>query len=309
MADSTSAQGGWALWQFTRDDAGVEGGPNVNLVHLRDVPDAESARIRDALRIAGTINGHYLIGPFIRSANRVRAIIEQIREQPGPRSMDLQVRLELSMALDEWLVSFNSLRRRTEREVRQVLGEAAGADAAAKFNNLYRDDLDFRLVWEWRNAAQHTINPVDITYITASRDGDQRQVHWVLDGARAASCGHHWRSQKVLDHMTPTLDGVELMNRVVALCNDVMCQIMIDNEIVIDDAAELLLAVFAERQDDKPGARVLGRVGGGDSEQPWEWVAVRWDLPGHLVAQLEGARSHLGLPRKWPQIELGDGGE
>lgn len=307
MTDSRSVPKGWALWQFTRNDDAVKGKPNVEFVHLRDVSDAEYALVRDAHRVAGTMNGHYLIGPFIHSANRVREVVEHIREQPGARSTDLQVQLELSMALDEWLVSFNSLRRRTEREVRRALGEAAGAAVADRFNDLYREDVDFRLVWEWRNAAQHAINPVEITRVTASRDGDERHVRWVLDGARAASCGHDWRSQKVLDHMTPDLDGIEMMNRVVALCNDVLCQVMIDNEDVLDEAAELLIAVFAERQDDKPGARVLARVDAGNSHHQWEWLPVRWDLPGHLIAQVEGARSHLGLPRKWPEIDLGDG--
>lgn len=121
----------WALWQFTRADASGAAAeqPDAELVHLRDVPSDEVERVRAALQVAGEMNGQHLIGPFIGSANRVRAVIEHIREQPGARSMDIEVQLELDMALDEWLGSTHLFRKRTVRKVRRCLGDAAGEGA------------------------------------------------------------------------------------------------------------------------------------------------------------------------------------
>ena len=210
------SEAGWALWQFTRKPAPQQGAGEsvVDLVYLRDVGTDEVERIRGALQLVGEMNGQYLIGPFIRSANRVRTVIEHVREAPGARAMDIEVQLELGMALDEWLVSTNSFRRRTEREVRRCLGDAAGDAAQARFQDLYDHDVDFRLVWEWRNAAQHRINPVAITRLTAGRVASQPEVRWLLDGARAQACAFRW-PPSMLAHMTPNLDYLVLMERVV----------------------------------------------------------------------------------------------
>jgi hypothetical protein len=104
--------------------------------------------------------------------------------------------------------------------------------------------------------------------------------------------------------MSPSLDGDALIGRVVDVCNEVVCKVMVDNEEALEDAASVLLALFAEQQDEKPGARVLARIDRAGDEQRWDWIAVRWDLPGHLIAQLEGARAALGLPRRYPDIDL-----
>ncbi len=297
----------WALWLFTRSGAPGVGDerPSSELQYLRDVEIAEVDRIRNALQVAGEMNGQRLIGPFIGSANRVRSVIEHIREQPGVRSMDLDVQLELGMALDEWLVSTNSFRRRTEREVRRCLGVTAGEGAEGRFQELYDNDLDFRLVWVWRNAAQHHINPVSVTRLVGRRDSEV-QTRWVFDGERAQSFGFAWPAH-VAAHMTPSLDCVALMERVVNSCNDVACQIMVDNEEALDGAADLLWEMFAERQDDKPGGRVLARIATGLEEVEWDWLPIRWDLPTYLMLQLEKSRVHLGLPRKRPDLDIGDG--
>jgi len=296
----------WALWQFTRADASGAAAeqPNAELVHLRDVPSDEVERVRAALQVAGEMNGQHLIGPFIGSANRVRAVIEHIREQPGTRSMDIEVQLELDMALDEWLGSTHLFRKRTVRKVRRCLGDAAGEGAKRQLQELYNNDLDFQLVWEWRNAAQHHINPVSITRLVGSR-ASEAQTRWVLDGGRAQSFEFRW-PQPVVAHMTPSLDCVALMERVVNSCNRVACQIMVDNEETLDAAADLLWKVFAERQDDKPGGRVLARIAQGEKEAQWDWLPIRWDLPTHLMLQLEKSRVHLGLPRKRPELNIGD---
>ncbi len=142
---------GWALWQFTRSGVVGQGGtrPSSELSHLRDVSADEVAVVRNALKVAGELNGKRLIGPFINSANRVMSVLHHIREQPSERGADIDVQLELGMALDEWLVSTSSFRRRTERDIRSSLGDEAGAAAEARFLELYDSDLDFRLVWEW----------------------------------------------------------------------------------------------------------------------------------------------------------------
>ena len=90
----------WALWQFVRNEPSPESDdePNVHLVHLRDAPKEEIERVKAALGLAGALNGHRLVGPFIRTANRVKSVLEYIREEPSSRSMDIQIRLELGMA-------------------------------------------------------------------------------------------------------------------------------------------------------------------------------------------------------------------
>jgi len=104
--------------------------------------------------------------------------------------------------------------------------------------------------------------------------------------------------------MSPSLDCVTLMERVVNACNTVACQIMVDNEDALDGAADLLWEVFAELQDEKPGGRVLARITRGETNSHWDWLAIRWDLPTHLILQLEKSRVHLGLPRKRPELDI-----
>lgn len=299
---------GWGLGRFLDQDDPSDG---LRLEVDRPLLDAERTALFAATRVVGAMTGHYLIGPFMNSANRLAEVAHHILERPSERTNDMQFQIELSMALDEWLSQLNMLRRRTEREVRLVLGEDAGRGAETLFRRLWGEVPTYRLCWEWRNAAQHAINPASVTHITGRSTSNGPVKLWTLQRDQLLTLDEvKWPF--AVDSVAEEVDCLELVGQVVDACNVALCQIFVDNEDALEGAALTLLTLATEYHD-KPGTAIAIKIMEDPQDpkrQDWSLHPIRSDLAGHVAAGLDGAREHLGLPRKWTDDSEGhDDGE
>ena len=290
-------------WRLTRFEVDHD---RKRFVDIRALTEVEVGRIRQASLVVGTMTGNNLIGPLVNSSNRLAGVSSHVLESPSERGTDTAIQAEWGMALDEWLMHLVMFRRRTEREVRRVLGEEPAAYAAALFQDLFTSNLDFRFCWEWRNAAQHTVNPLTITHVNVTTEEVGRSANWTINTVAAAGCGYTWPeilSSKVAEG--PDCDA--LIASVLDACNRVGCEVFVSNADDIEAAADLLFALCGEglrdMKDPPPQGPVSvcafrARPTHDAGRHGLSIIPFRHDLGSHALLSVDNSREYLGQPRK-----------
>jgi hypothetical protein len=290
-------------WRLTRFEVDHD---TQRFVDIRPLTEVEVGRIRQASLIVGTMTGSNLIGPLVNSRNRLADVTGHVLESPSERGTDMAIQAEWGMALDEWLMHLVMFRRRTEREVRRVLGEEAAAHAAALFQDLYTSNIDFRFCWEWRNAAQHTVNPLTITRLNVTREEVGHSANWFLNTVAVISSGYPW--PEILSSMVaegPDCDA--LVASVLDACNRVACEVFVRNADDIEAAADLVFALCGEglrdMKDPPPQGPVSicgfrARPTDDAARQGLSIIPFRYDLASQALLSVDNSREYLGQPRK-----------
>lgn len=308
-------------WHLTLIEQDADSGHTFNLG--RKMSHVEVDALQDASKVAATMLGSNLIGPFMKASNRLSTVVHYVLEDPAARATNVDTRLDWAMALDEWLVHLAMFRRRTEREVGRVLGSDAGAHAKQVFQDLYNSDEMFRLTWDWRNAAQHDLNPLELTHVSAKAGrANEKDVLWALAPNAAETLGPAW----ALSSREIVKEGrncEEVIGGVVSACNRAGSQILIKNEDAIGAASDTLFDACKE---------LVGTVTD-TTKMPVSFAAVfvdpmhltsadprgdthsfgllpfRYDHAAGAMLAVNGARKHLGLPPKFDPSESPDDGD
>lgn len=294
--DARSVDGRWQLARVVR--IGDERATSVTT--MRDVDDDEHSRVLSATRIVATMTGNNLIKPLVDATNELLSIAGHVLEQPSPRANDPELRLAWSVAMDVWLMHVAMMRRRTEREVGRLLGDAADSHAKALFEHLYRSNPDFRLVWEWRNFAQHESNPLEITSVT-SRVGENGapQTRWFIV-PEAVVQRKQFHSDVCAPRIAEAPECLSVITAVVKCMEDALSKVVLFAEARIADAAGLIFALSGE---------VFGAVEPGDPRRQvsaviaamnlgsLSYTPLRYDLAAAALLTLDAARELAGLPR------------
>lgn len=280
-------------WQRRSNDAAPDAA-NVSYVADRPLTEDEYSRLRGSTALIAAVNGRLLIGPFIQSANRLAAVMDFIKKRPSLHSQDVAVIVELSLAMDEWLMQFNAYSQRLRRSIGDCLGEAAASGVQTEFDACYRTDESYALVWGLRNVAAHHFNASQLTRLEMSRE---EGVRWLLSGAEALSRHDRWPAGARARLSRGDVDVLELLSASVDALNTATCRVLLSNAPAIEDAAKFVLVLASEfaHLDGVPIVFSWPRDGHG----PLDQLSLRADLAGHAVAGVDGAREHLGLPKKW----------
>lgn len=294
----------WYLWQFrwVGDQHPDTGQREFSMSEIRPVADAELSEIQWARRLASEINGNRMMGPLIESANRIVAVLHRIGSRRFSEA-DFETVVQLSMALDEWLMRVATTRRRVEQSVSRCFGEDAATKTKAMFQALY-DNTDYRLAWEWRNAAQHKIDPLDIVSLVKQRGANGNEAKLQLVATKALSCGYSWPLPSLIDRMTPSLDLHDLISSVHAGCDAAVSKVVLAHESDLVSAVNLLTGVLSDDQDARPGGRIVApRFPRSDgSPAQWQSMGIHLSYIGSLSLLVDAARSSQGLRRLWPDI-------
>ena len=289
----------WQLARWVRSaDDGV-----VTITPIRDVDRDESSRIMTAARVVATMTGNKLIKPLVDATNVLGQVAGHVLERPGMRANDAELRSTWSAALDVWLMHVVMMRRRTEREVGRLLGDAAHRHARDVFEALYRTDPDFRLAWEWRNIAQHDMDPLELTRVTVGVGEDSApQVRWVID-PEAAGRQHQFGNEVCASRVVETPECYDVIAAVVRSMEAALSKIVLFAEDTIADAAGLIFARVGEvlntvdpreRDGNRQVSAVVASLG---SPESILYAPLRYDLAAHALLTLDAARESVGLPR------------
>jgi hypothetical protein len=291
-------------WRLTRFEVDND---TKRFVDVRPLTEVEVGRIRWASGIVGTMTRNNLIGPLVNSSNRLACVSRHVLESPNERWPDTAIQAEWGMALDEWLMHLVMFRRRTEREVRRVLGEEPAAHAAALFQDLYTNNVDFRFCWEWRNAAQHTVNPLTITRINGTAEEIGQSTNWTINTVAAAGCGYEW-PEILSSKLAEGPDCDALVASVLDACNRVGCEVFVNNAEDIEAAADLLFALWGEALRDMKAPPPSGPVSvcafrarpinADATRHAAGIVPFRYDLAADARLSVDNSREYLGQSRK-----------
>ncbi|WP_418605852.1 hypothetical protein [Georgenia sp. SUBG003] len=288
---------GWML-------ARLVAGDTKQVLGIRSMSPAEVGGLKEASAVVTTMTGHNLIGPLIKSTNRLGSVTTGAL-QYSDRAADLEFRAEWSMALDEWLMHLAMFRRRTEREVGLALGQSAHDHAASHFQRLYDEHPEFRACWDWRNAAQHHVNPLHITHLHADESNFDGRTEWSIAPAAVAATGYGW-SRIARDRLAEGPSVWELVSSAIDACERVLFAVIAHNEERIGNAADLIFGLCREVMntiDEQPEGPVTFAAfqaeADGDSLVGLSIHPLRYDLASHALLAIDNAREHFGEPRKW----------
>lgn len=300
--------GEWHLTLFERD------GPTSSRIHQgRALTADEVDALRAATRVVGTMLASNLLTPFMDVTDRLRTIVNRVLDPPTARVADTQTKVDWSMALDVWLVYLVMYRRRMEREVERVLGPEAGEHARGVFQSLWEDDEAFRFGWDWRNEAQHHLNPLDITSVNAEATPDGgSDISWVLNPDSEARLGHRWADSS-LAMIRRGAGCARLVGAVVTACSRAWSEVLIRNENAIGQAADTILdackGVLSMLTPETKMPITMAAMpaprlkDGTDPDGPREWdlsiLTLRHDHAVGAMVAVNDARRFLRLPPKF----------
>lgn len=277
-----------------------EASKHVTITTVRDLSEAEAERVRGSLVTVATMTGNNLLKPLVDAANALAPIVAHVLERPSERANDFEIRPSWSAALDVWLMHLPLARRRLEREVRRALGPDAERVGKEMFERLYAADPCYRFAWEWRNVAQHELNPLELTKVTVGHDpAGARRAEWTInaDVARHLPQFASDECRIVIDQESPCL---EIVDQSIRACESVLCEVAIGFEEPIASAARLLFDLVAEvfsAAQNADGVTVSTVVLHGEEPESWAITPLRYDLAASALLTIDAAREQVGMPR------------
>ncbi|QAY69747.1 hypothetical protein [Xylanimonas protaetiae] len=280
----------------------------------RSIDAVDVDRVSAAGAMLATVRGQTLIGPLVRARDRLSRVVSHVLANPSIHANDPDVRTDWAMALDEWLVHLAMCRRRTEREVESVLGSEAGDHAKSTFSRLYGEHDSFRFAWEWRNEAQHHMNPLNISKVNAhAATPNGHELRWQLDPAQASRLGRGW-SHGSMRLLAEGRDCLAIVDDALRGCEQAIAEILVHNEERIGEGADLVLSLCRELletvtdETQMPISYALTSLerkadgGSADRDNAHLMIAMhvlRFDHATAAMLAVNGGRQVLGLPARF----------
>lgn len=251
----------WLLGQvFHHRDPDAET-PMSTIDNIRTLSEDEAQAAKAAVRAVSSLRSATQVTPFEQATVEALGAMEVGLTGRVRWAFDPEEAIAPTLALDRWLSHAVVARNRMVRDVSRSLGESAGQWLEAAFRHLYRTDAEYRLVWEWRNASQHRLQPLELT--TATERFGQTTLWTLSKGAIAKDNVNRKKGEWppfVLHLADEEPDLREVIHDVWEKIADAYAGCLLVHEGAIRDHLELLTSLLMEGQESSPGARAIGRM-------------------------------------------------
>jgi hypothetical protein len=233
----------WVLATVERHDPD-EQGATVTIDMIRSMTMEQVESVRAASNLMGYVSGHALNGPLRRMADELAGFVRAVVWADRPPEQ-VTTHTDATLAFDNFLNQLPLFWGRVLRNMRLFVGEQESKTLRDSFSTEWTTATPWRLLWELRNACQHTMLPTDVIELASSRrGGGQTVVQWSLSIDK-------WRAldpkfPQVLQFLPSTMSFWPLVTDVIRFCEDQVTQCFLLAGEHLDNAAMLVLGLMGE---------------------------------------------------------------
>ncbi|GAB3110002.1 hypothetical protein GCM10027055_08730 [Janibacter alkaliphilus] len=308
-ADQARSERWCLIAQEFRKEWTSQPGPHEYCLHvLRDLSVDQVKDLRAAAVASATLRSDSQVIPFEHATSDALAAIEAALRGPVEWAFDPEAAIAPNLTLDQWLSRAVVTRSRLVRDVRRALGREPSIWLNDAFDHQYKNDAEYRLVHQWRNASQHRVAPLEMT---RTRERLGQATLWTMSmGAVERDESENSRKRRsknqdslwpdfVLDLVAQEPDLREVIRSVTVKTLDAYAGCLVTHEQQIVAHLELLARYYREGQVEHPGPRLVGTVPNlseasvGDDIALGAWIPLRLSSVEALALDIDNARQRI----------------